>query len=137
MGGEKSTYDFTMNSTDGKSTPLSRYRGLVIVGFSANDFGGPEPATNRGIRAFCSITFKVTLATMAEVPVKGDDKTPPYQFLTDNAADRQTGGEIQSNRNKFLIGFDGHPVAQFEPNLAPDDLQVTATIEKELASRKN
>ena len=81
MAGEKTIYDFTMNSIDGESTPLSRYRGkvvllvnvasrcgftpqyaalekvyekyqsrgLVILGFPANNFGGQEPVSNQEI----------------------------------------------------------------------------------------
>ena len=73
---------------------------------------------------------------MAKVSVKGDDKTPLYQFLTDKSANPETGGEIQWNFTKFLIGPDGRPVLRFEPNVTPDDPQVTAAIEKELASLK-
>jgi glutathione peroxidase len=168
MAGEKSIYDFTMNSIDGQSTPLSRYqgkvvlvvnvasrcgftpqyaalekvyekyrhRGLVIVGFPANNFGGQEPGSNQEIKTFCSTKYNVTFPMMAKVSVKGDDKTPLYQFLTDKTTNPQTGGEIQWNFTKFLIGPDGRPVARFEPNVTPDDPQVTTAIEKELTALK-
>jgi len=42
----------------------------------------------------------------------------------------------QWNFTKFLIGSDGRPVARFEPNVTPDDPQVTAAIEKELTALK-
>jgi glutathione peroxidase len=169
MAGEKTIYDFTMNSIDGESTSLSRYRGkvvllvnvasrcgftpqyaalekayekykdrgLVILGFPANNFGGQEPGSNREIKTFCSTKYNVTFPMMAKASVKGDDKTPLYQFLTDKSANPQTGGEIQWNFTKFLIGPSGHPDARFEPNVSPDDPQVTAAIEKELGSLKN
>jgi glutathione peroxidase len=168
MAGEKSIYDFTMNSIDGASTPLSKFQGkvvlvvnvasrcgftpqysalekvyekykdggFVIVGFPANNFGGQEPGTNQEIKTFCSTKYNVTFPMMAKVSVKGDDKTPLYQFLTDKTANPSTGGEIQWNFTKFLIGPDGRPVARFEPNVTPDDPQVMAAIEKELASLK-
>jgi glutathione peroxidase len=168
MAGEKSIHDFTMNSIDGESTPLSKFRGkvvmvvnvasrcgftpqyaalektyekykdrgFVIVGFPANNFGGQEPGTNQEIKTFCSTKYNVTFPMMAKVSVKGDDQTPLYQFLTDKAAHPSTGGEIQWNFTKFLVGPDGRPVARFEPNVTPDDPQVTAAIEKELASLK-
>ena len=168
MAGEKSIYDFTMNSIDGESTPLAKYRGKVVlvvnvasrcgftpqysalekvyekyrdrgfvtVGFPANNFGGQEPGTNQEIKTFCSTKYNVTFPMMAKVSVKGDDKAPLYQFLTDKSANPQTGGEIQWNFTKFLIGPDGRPVARYEPNVTPDDPQVTAAIEKELASLK-
>jgi glutathione peroxidase len=31
MAGEKSIHDFTMNSIDGESTPLSKFRGKVVM----------------------------------------------------------------------------------------------------------
>jgi glutathione peroxidase len=168
MAGEKSIYDFTMNSIDGESTPLAKYRGrvvlvvnvasrcgftpqyaalekvyekyadrgFVIVGFPANNFGGQEPGSNQEIKTFCSTKYNVTFPMMAKVSVKGDDKTPLYQFLTDKTANPQTGGEIQWNFTKFLIGPFGRPVARFEPNVTPDDPQVTAAIEKGLTALK-
>jgi glutathione peroxidase len=168
MAGEKSIYDFTMNSIDGESTPLSKFqgkvvlvvnvasrcgftpqysalekvyekykdRGFLIVGFPANNFGGQEPGSNQEIKTFCSTKYNVSFPMMAKVSVKGEDKTPLYRFLTDKTANPSTGGEIQWNFTKFLIGPDGRPVARFEPNITPDDPQVTAAIEKELASLK-
>jgi glutathione peroxidase len=168
MAGEKSIYDYTMNSIDGESASLSKYqgkvvllvnvasrcgftpqytalekvyekykdRGFVIVGIPANNFGGQEPGSNQEIKTFCSTKYSVTFPMMAKVSVKGRDKTPLYQFLTDKSANPQIGGEIQWNFTKFLIGADGHPVARFEPDVTPDSPQVTAAIEKEIAAVK-
>jgi glutathione peroxidase len=168
MAGEKSIYDFTMNSIDGKATPLSslkgkvvllvnvasrcgftpqysalqsvyekyKVRGFVIVGIPANNFGSQEPGTNEEIKTFCSTKYNVTFPMMSKVSVKGGDITPLYQYLTDKTANPQTGGEIQWNFTKFLVGPDGKPVARFEPNVTPDDPQVIAAIEKALAAAK-
>jgi glutathione peroxidase len=168
MAGEKSIYDFTMNSIDGEPTPLSKYqgkvvllvnvasrcgftpqytalekvyekykdRGFVIVGIPANNFGGQEPGSNQEIKTFCSTKYNVTFPMMAKVSVKGDDKTPLYQFLTDKTANSSVAGEIQWNFTKFLIGPDGHPLARFEPNVTPDSPELTGAIEKALASAK-
>jgi glutathione peroxidase len=111
-------------------------RDFVIVGFPANNFGGQEPGTNQEIKAFCSTKYNVKFPMMAKVSVKGDDQTPLYRFLTDKGLNPQTGGEIQWNFTKFLIGPDGRPAARFEPNVSPDDPQVTMAIEKQLASLK-
>jgi glutathione peroxidase len=66
--------------------------------------------------------------------VKGDDKTPLYQYLTDKSANPKTGGDIQWNFTKFLIGPDGHVITRFEPDITPDAPQVTAAIEKALTT---
>jgi len=111
-------------------------RGFVIVGIPANNFGGQEPGSNREIKTFCSAKYNVTFPMMAKVSVKGVDKTPLYQFLTDKSVNPTVGGEIQWNFTKFLIGPDGHAVARFEPDITPDSPQVIAGIEKELAASK-
>jgi glutathione peroxidase len=49
----------------------------------------------------------------------------------------QTGGEIQWNFTKFLIGTDGRVIARFEPDVTPDSPQVTSAIETALASLKS
>jgi glutathione peroxidase len=166
MGGDKSIYDFTLNSIDGQPTPLAAYnghvvmlvnvasrcgftpqytalesiyekykdRGFVIVGIPANNFGSQEPGSNQEIKTFCSSKYSVTFPMMAKVSVKGEDKTPLYQYLTTTP---KTGGEIQWNFTKFLVGPDGQIVARFEPKVTPDSPEVTAAIEKALASAKH
>src|SRR5271165_6199719 len=168
MAADKNVYDFTLNSIDGQPTPLSTYkgkvvllvnvasrcgftpqytalealyekykdRGFVIVGIPANNFGSQEPGTNQEIKTFCSSKYNVTFPMMAKVSVKGDDTTPLYQFLTDKAAHPQTGGEIQWNFTKFLVGPDGKVIARFDSKVTPDSLEVTSAIEKALNGAK-
>src|SRR5258705_13773439 len=112
-------------------------RGFVIVGIPANNFGGQEPGTNQEIKTFCSSKYNVTFPMMAKVSVKGEDTTPLYQFLTDKAANPQTGGEIKWNFTKFLVGPDGRIITRFEPEVTPDAPQVTSAIEKALSSPKS
>jgi glutathione peroxidase len=112
-------------------------RGFVIVGIPANNFGAQEPGTNQEIKTFCSSKYHVTFPMMAKVSVKGEEITPLYQFLTDKSAHPQTGGEIQWNFTKFLIGPDGRVITRFEPEVTPDAPQVASAIEKALASLKS
>ncbi|HUE54874.1 MAG TPA: glutathione peroxidase [Candidatus Udaeobacter sp.] len=112
-------------------------RGFVIVGVPANNFGSQEPGSNQEIKSFCSSKYHVTFPMMAKVSVKGEDITPLYQFLTDKSAHAETGGEIQWNFTKFLVGPDGRVITRFEPEITPDSPQVTSAIEKALASLKS
>ncbi len=107
-------------------------RGLVIVGVPANNFMGQEPGTNEEIKTFCSKKYSVTFPLMSKLSVKGDDKTPLYEFLTSKSANPKFGGEIQWNFTKFLFDRNGNPVARFEPNVTPDSPEVTAAIEAAL-----
>lgn len=107
-------------------------QGFVILGFPANNFGAQEPGTNEEIKTFCSRTYNVTFPMYAKISVKGQDKDPLYQFLTDKQANPSTGGEIQWNFTKFLVGKDGKVVARFESAVTPESPEVAASIEKAL-----
>jgi glutathione peroxidase len=107
-------------------------RGLVILGFPANNFGSQEPGTNEEIKQFCSRKYDVTFPMYAKISVKGDDQAPLYQFLTDTGTHPNTGGEIKWNFTKFLAGRDGKILARFEPKVTPDSPEVIAAIEKAL-----
>ena len=107
-------------------------KGFVILGFPANNFGGQEPGTNEEIKTFCSRNYNVSFPMYAKISVKGADKAPLYQFLTDKQANPATGGEIQWNFTKFLIGRDGHVVQRFESAVEPQSPEVNSAVEKAL-----
>jgi len=112
-------------------------RGFVIIGIPANNFGAQEPGTNQEIKTFCQSKYNVTFPMMSKVSVKGDDKTPLYQYLTDKSVNPKTGGDIQWNFTKFLVGPDGQIIARFEPKVTPDSPEITGAIEQALASLKH
>jgi glutathione peroxidase len=164
MFGASSVLDFTMNSIDGKSTPLASYKGkvllvvnvasrcgytpqytqlesvyekykdkgLIVMGFPANNFMGQEPGTDAEIKTFCSTKYNVSFPMFSKISVKGSDKAPLYQFLTDKSSNPSTGGEIQWNFTKFLVDRDGKVVKRFEPNVKPDAPEVLSAIESAL-----
>jgi glutathione peroxidase len=107
-------------------------QGLVVVGFPANNFMAQEPGTNEEIKTFCSRTYNVSFPMYSKISVKGDDKAPIYQYLTDKTANPNTGGEIQWNFTKFLVSRDGTIIARFEPKVKPDSPEVISAIEKAL-----
>ena len=107
-------------------------RGLVVLGFPANNFGAQEPGTNEEIKTFCNRKYDVTFPMYAKISVAGADKAPLYQFLTDKQANPATGGEIKWNFTKFLVGRDGSVAARFESAVKPESPEVAAAIEKAL-----
>ena len=104
-------------------------QGLVIAGFPANNFGAQEPGSNEQIGAFCKSKYGVTFPMFSKISVKGSDKAPLYQFLT------QTGGEIQWNFTKFLVDANGKVIARFEPATEPNSKEVIAAIEAALKKK--
>ena len=107
-------------------------QGLVVLGFPANNFGGQEPGTDEEIKTFCSSKYNVTFPMYSKISVKGADKAPLYQFLTDTAANPSTGGEIKWNFTKFLVDKNGKVIARFEPAVKPESAELTGAIEKAL-----
>jgi len=105
-------------------------KGFVIVGVPANNFAQQEPGTNEEIKKFCSTKYNVTFPMLAKVSVKGDDKTPLYQYLTSPSEDPQFGGEIKWNFTKFLVGRDGAVIRRYAPRTRPE--AIAADIEKVL-----
>ena len=101
-------------------------QGLVVIGFPANNFMSQEPGTNEEIKTFCTRKYNVTFPMYSKISVKGDDKAPLYQYLT------ETGGDIKWNFTKFLVSKDGKVIDRFEPKVTPDSPEVIAAIEKAL-----
>jgi glutathione peroxidase len=105
-----------------------RDRGLVVIGVPANNFGGQEPGTDEEIKSFCTRSYHVTFPMMSKVSVKGADKTPLYQHLTESA-----GGEVRWNFTKFLVDRNGKVIGRFESKVAPESAELTSAIDKALA----
>lgn len=105
-------------------------RGLVVIGFPANDFGAQEPGSDQQIAEFCSSKYAVTFPMFSKITVKGDGAPPLYKALTTSA---DPPGEIAWNFEKFLIGRDGAVVGRFKTRVAPDDPSLVAAIEAALA----
>ena len=107
-------------------------RGLVVLGFPANNFGAQEPGTDQEIKTFCSTRFNVTFPMFSKISVKGPDQHALYQFLTDATTNPKLGGEIKWNFNKFLIDKQGNIAARFDSKDTPESESVVAAIEKAL-----
>ena len=104
-------------------------QGFVIAGFPANNFGAQEPGTNEEIKTFCTRKYNVKFPIYSKISVKGPDKAPLYQYLTETA-----GGEIKWNFTKFLIDRNGKIIARFESPVKPDSPEVIAAIEKAMTT---
>src|SRR5438128_2462617 len=57
-------------------------KGLVVLGFPSNEFGGQEPGTEAQIDEFCRTKFGVKFPMFAKVATKGAAKSPVYAELT-------------------------------------------------------
>ena len=108
-------------------------KGLVVLGFPSNDFGGQEPGTNEEIKQFCASKFDVTFPMFDKVQVKGDAVSPLYGALT--GPESPVPGPVKWNFGKFLIGRDGKILARYDSKVAPESPELTKAIEEALAAK--
>jgi len=108
-------------------------KGLVVLGFPCNQFGGQEPGTNEEIKANCSSKYNVTFPLFDKIDVNGEKRHPLYVKLAGN--DSPFPGNIKWNFNKFLIGKDGKILNRFDSKVTPESEEMTKAVETALASK--
>ncbi|WP_426063134.1 glutathione peroxidase [Flavobacterium sp. DSP2-3-1] len=99
-------------------------KGLVIVGFPANNFASQEPGTNEEIATFCQMNYGVTFPMMDKVSVKGDDMAAIYQFLTQKAKNGLQDSSVEWNFQKYLINKKGELEKVISPKTLVTDPEV-------------
>jgi len=105
-------------------------KGLVVLGFPANEFGGQEPGSDAEIAQFCSTKYGVTFPMFSKIVVKGQGIAPLYKTLTEQA---DPPGDVRWNFEKFLIGRDGAIIGRYKSGVGPDDATLKTAIEAALA----
>lgn len=103
--------------------------GLAILGFPSNDFMQQEPGSEDEIASFCKVNYGVEFDMFQKVKVKGNDKHPVYQFLTEKAKNGVLDSEVQWNFQKYLLDKDGKLVAVFNPKVSVYDKEVITKID--------
>ena len=103
-------------------------KGLVIVGFPANNFAGQEPGTNAEIATFCQQNYGVSFPMMGKISVKGDDKAPIYKFLTEKSKNGLQDSEVEWNFQKYLINEKGQLEKVVSPKTLPSDAEIVNWI---------
>lgn len=101
-------------------------KGLAVLGFPCNDFGGQEPGSEAAIKTFCTDNYKIIFPMFSKVAIKGDAKHPLYAALQSSA------GEVGWNFEKFLVGKDGKVLKRFTSDVEPDSPELLAAIEEAL-----
>lgn len=132
-------------------------RGLVVLGFPANDFGDQEPGTDPQIATFCSTTYPVSFPLFSKAVVTGEAKHPLYRVLTSAQPETKVNNgdglrshlaefasqnglpgpnappEVLWNFEKFLVSRDGEVIARFASDVEPDDPRLISAIEQALS----
>jgi glutathione peroxidase len=102
-----------------------RARGLVVLGFPSNDFGGQEPGSNKEIAAFCFNQYAIDFPMFAKTELK---KNPLYADLV-----KATGAAPRWNFHKYLIDRSGKQVVSFDTRIEPNDPRLLSSLERFLS----
>ena len=117
-------------------------RGLRVIGFPCNQFGGQEPGSDAEIQEFCSTSYDVTFPVFAKIEVNGAGADPLYAYLRaaapgdfgpdhgflyqhvrDTRPEAIGTDEIKWNFTKFLIDRDGNVVRRYESTVTPEEIR--------------
>jgi glutathione peroxidase len=107
-------------------------KGLVVVGFPSNEFGGQDPGSDSEIASFCQLNYGVSFPMMSKVKVNGAEAHPLWKWLTAEAPGILGTKGIKWNFTKFLVGKDGQVIKRYAPNDTPES--ITQDIEAALAA---
>jgi len=98
-------------------------KGLAVLGFPSNEFGGQDPGSNDEIASFCQLNYGVSFPMMSKVQVNGKDAHPLWQWLKAQAPGLLGSQGVKWNFTKFLVSKDGQVVKRYAPTDSPDSLR--------------
>lgn len=107
-----------------------RSRGLVVVGFPANDFGAQEPGSSKEIKDFCELTYGVKFPMLEKTNVVPGKANPVFAQL-----EKMTGEAPEWNFHKYLISRDGSRAYSFPARTQPENSAIVGQIEALLAEQ--
>ena len=95
-------------------------RGLEILAFPCNQFGGQEPGAEGEIEKFCKTNYGVSFKLFAKVDVNGATAAPLYKFLKSSAPGLLGTEAIKWNFTKILVDKDGNVLKRYAPTDTPE-----------------
>ena len=109
---------------DGLEALYRKYKakGLVVLGFPSNDFGGQEPGSNKEISTFCVNQYAIDFPMFAKTQLKAN---PLYADLV-----KSTGDAPRWNFHKYLVDRSGRRVQSFGTKVEPNDPKFVTAIER-------
>ncbi len=114
-------------------------KGLEILDFPCNQFGGQAPGSSDEIQEFCTLHFNIPYLLYAKIDVNGKNESELYTYLKAQKefkgfnnhkhelnsllhemllkqdANYEKKSDIKWNFTKFLVDRDGKVIERFEP----------------------
>lgn len=153
-----SIYDFTPKSIDGKPSPLTAYRGKVVLvvnvasqcGYTPQYAGLEKLFERYKDEGFVILGFPANNFGGQEPGSNEEIRQfctrkynvtfPMYSKISVKGGDQdplyayltKAAGDVKWNFTKFLVGKDGKVIAKFDSGVTPDAPELIAAIEKAL-----
>ncbi|MDA0236999.1 MAG: glutathione peroxidase [Proteobacteria bacterium] len=100
-------------------------KGLVVIGFPANNFGDQEPGSNKDIQDFCRLNYGVNFPMVEKTDVVGPNSNPIFSELQS-----MTGVSPSWNFHKYLISRDGTRAFSFSSSISPMNAKLVKKLEQ-------
>ena len=102
-----------------------------ILAFPCNDFGKQEPGNSEEISSFCIEKFDITFQLMEKIKIKGNEKSPIYDWLSNPKKNGWNSDPPHWNFCKYLIDENGELIMLTNPVAKPtDEIFLNAIINK-------
>lgn len=94
--------------------------GLRVLAFPSNEFNNQEKGTNKEIKQFCQLNYKITFDIFAKTTVNGADANPLYKFLKSKQKGFLGTEGVKWNFTKFLVDKKGIVIKRYSPTTTPE-----------------
>ena len=97
---------------------------LIVIGFPCDQFGGQEPGDAKEIKSFCSRKFGVSFILTEKINVKGPNKHPIYEWLTNKKLNNKFSSTVKWNFQKYLLDRNGELLDYFYSTTVPSSKKI-------------
>ncbi|MGY8979997.1 MAG: glutathione peroxidase [Flavobacteriales bacterium] len=101
---------------------------LIVVGVPCNQFGGQEPKDESEIKEFCSTNYGVSFLLTEKIDVRGGNKHPLYQWLTQKDKNGISNSNVKWNFQKYLVSDSGELINYFYSTTSPKSSKITSIL---------
>lgn len=102
---------------------------LMIIGVPCNQFGQQEPGSSEQIQSFCKKNYGVTFLMTEKIKVKGKDKHPLYEWLTNKDLNGVKSSSVKWNFQKYIVGRNGEFIDYFYSMTKPMSSKIKKLIQ--------
>ncbi len=96
-------------------------KGLKVLGFPCNQFGGQEPLSNEEMVEICKLNHGVTFELTKKIEVNGKNQNEIYAYLKSQKV-IEGENDIRWNFEKFVVNRQGEVVKRYSPQTTPEEI---------------